>query len=202
MSPQRIILVFVLLHYFSPIDFQVGGALSITSIAKARRTQSMRPLTYRRSGNNLNTQSGSESSGSSITELRTAADSQPIASTSARKEIDSTSFKEVDLHPLVEKAKRTSFINSVDLNEASLSTHSNGNINPGRDGVFSRVRNAMLRYGAAVAIGSVVGVGGFEVKEKLFPVHNNTNITQVNNIQKYQDSNTTPDPDGIINPMD
>lgn len=211
---QRIILVFVLLHFFAPNDFQVGGALSIASITKTRRTQSMRPI-IPRSGNirNRNTQSGSESSSSSINELQSAgADSQPIASSSSTgKEIDSTSFKEVELQPFVEKTKRTSFINSVNLNEASVSTQSNGNINPARDGVFARVRSAMLRYGSAVAIGSVVGVGGSEVKKKLFPNNNNNmNITQVNNtqevnnnIKRYQDSviNTTTDSDGISNPI-
>lgn len=207
MLPQ---LAFVLLCFFSANDFHVEGTLSATSITRTHRIQSRGPLTSYRSGSNLktHTRSGSESSGSSLTEQQTAADSQPIASTSTGKKIDSTDFNEVDLQPLVEKQKRTSFINSVNLNEASVSTHSiNGNINPAIHGVYARVRSAMLRYGSAVAIGSAVGVGGLEVNKKFFPdYNNNNNITQVNdtqviNIEKNQKSvnNVTPDSDGIIN---
>lgn len=114
----------------------------------------------------------------------------------------------MDLQPFVEKTKRTSSINSVSLNEASTSTHSDGHINPARDGVFARVRSAMLRYGSAVAIGSTVGVAGYEVNRKLFPDNNNitqvnNNITQVNNTEKYQNSakSSSLDSDEISNPL-
>lgn len=217
MSLKRFILVFVLLCSFSAIDFQVEGALSM---AKTRRTQSMRLLTSHKTENNIktHTQSGSESAGSSLTELR-APNSHPIASTSTGKKFDSTTFEEVDLTPLVEQARRTGFINSINLNEASSSTHSNGNINPARDGVFARIRSAMLRHGTAGVIGSAIGVGGFEIKKKLFP--GEFNDTHVNNTQvdssKYKklfistdnikknsisvNNDTTPDYDGIINPL-
>lgn len=68
MSLKRIILVFVLLCFFSEIDFQVEGTLS--SIAKTRRTQSMRPLTSHKTEGTLKThsRSGSETSSASLTE--------------------------------------------------------------------------------------------------------------------------------------
>lgn len=153
MSLQRIILVLVLLYCcFSAIDFQVGGTLTGTSMAKTRRTQSMRPLTsHTHKPENIGlgktqTQSGSSISSSAstapLTEIK-AADSQPIPSTSSLsgRQIDGTSFKEVDLRPLSERTRHTSSINSVDLIDPSISTHSDGHINPARDGVFARVRS-------------------------------------------------------------
>lgn len=68
-------------------------------------------------------QSGSSissfASTSPLTEIK-AADLQPIPSTSSLsgRQIDSTSFKQVDLRPLSERTRHTSFIESVDLNGA------------------------------------------------------------------------------------
>lgn len=50
----------------------------------------------------------------------------------------------------------------IDLHEASLPT--NGEyLNPARDGVFSRVRSIILRFGAAAVIGGTVGAGGSSI---------------------------------------
>lgn len=56
----------------------------------------------------------------------------------------------------------------ISLNEAMVSTHSDGHINPSRDGVFARVRNIFHQNGIPLAIGSVVGLGGFEIGKKKF----------------------------------
>lgn len=161
----------------------------------------------------IRTQSGSispissPSSKSSLTELKVV-DSQPIPSTSTGIKIDSTRFTEVDLQSIPEKTRRTSSssINSISLHEASITTNSDGNINPNRNGVYARVRNSLLRYGAAGVIGSAAGVVGFEVNKQLSPDNNNNNNTQINNITKYpvsvNSTNTTLDSDGIINPME
>lgn len=196
MSLQRIIFVFVLLCFFDVNDFHVEGTLS--SAAKTHRIQSKRLLTSRKAGNNLQAQhaqsdaSLSASSTSSLTELK-AADSQPIASTSNGVQIDSMSFKEVDLQApsMVDGIKHIRFIHSIDLSDASRVTQNiDGNINPARDGVFARVRKAMLRYGSAAAIGSAIGVTGVELKKKLL-------LDNANNVE----NTTTIDSIEITNPL-
>lgn len=202
MSLRHFILIFVFCTFVFTNNVQVKGMLSASSITKARRTQSMRPLTFHRTENKLNTrtQSGSLSSisssasTSSLSEHK-ATDSHPIPSTSSRKQIDGTSFKEVDLHPLVEKTKQVSFISSVNLNEASVSTHSDGQINPTREGVHARVRSALLRYGSAIAIGTAISAAGVVIDQRF--IHNNNTETSL------FPANTTPqqsaDEDGVIN---
>lgn len=202
MSLQRIILVLVLLYCcFSVIDFQVGGTLTGSSMLKTRRTQSMRPLTshtHKTENTGLGkTQTQSRSSISSsastapLTEIK-AADSEPIPSTSSLSgiQIDSTSLKEVDHRQLSERTRHTSLIESIDLNDPSISTHSDGSINPSRDGVFARVRNTILRYGSAGVIGAAVGVGGFELKKHFFADNNNNN-SQENDIGQQQKSSNS-----------
>lgn len=184
------------------MNFQAEG---VFSMAKARRTQSMRPLTSHKIEKNIKTNAeidsvSSISSSASLAEMK-AADFQPIASTSTGLRSDSTSFKEVELQPLAEKSKRTGSVISINLEDASASTHSDGNIDPVRDGVYARIQKAMLRYGAAAGLGSVVGIGGWE--EKLFSDDNN--CTQVNNTGKHENPvNSTDlyeDSDEIINPL-
>lgn len=62
----------------------------------------------------------------------------------------------------------------------------------------------MLRYGSAVAIGSAVGVGGFEVNKHYFADNNNNNNnSQVNNIGQQQKTanSSTQDAEEITNPL-
>lgn len=201
---QRKTLVLVFLYFFSVHEFQVEGTLS--SMAKTRRTQSMRPLaSHKTNGNNLEThsQSGSQSSFSSAstaTELHApAVGSQPIASTSIGKQFASTSFKEVDLRPLTDNLQHTRQLSSISLHDASIATHSDGgNIDPTRHGVFARVRSTMQRYGSAVVIGAAVGVGGIEAYNHFFPGNNKT---QVNNTQVISVNNKAKDLDEIYNPL-
>lgn len=197
MSLQRLILTFVFCASIVTINHQVEGMLT----AKIRRTQSLRPRTIQRAENllNVNTQSGSLSSISSFASTSTlselqAAESQPIASASSRKQIDSARFKNVDLHPLAEKTKHVSFINSVNLDEASASTYSDGHIDPSRDGVFARVRNTLLRYGSAAALGTAIGAGGVVIDQHFF--HNNniseTFTTKTTSERSVDDEITNP----------
>lgn len=64
------------------------------------------------------------------------------------------------------------------------------------------------------AVGSAIGAGGVEIQNRLFPNNNNNNVIQMNNTQvdninnnnhteKYNNvvSNTTMNPDGIVNPI-
>lgn len=213
-----IIIISVLLCFFAVNknnEFRVEGTLTSTMAKNARRSQSMRLLTTttqsRKTGNMIetkdtHTQSGSPSSSSSssttsLTELQ-ATDSQPIR-------IDSgTSFKDVDLKPsssIADRTRHTSLLHSVDLHEASMPTQSiDGRVNPARDGVFARVRNAILRYGTAAAIGSAIGVtvvSGAELKKQLFPDSNNNKNDNITENSINTTTTTTIDSKEINNPM-
>lgn len=177
MSPQRIVLLFV----FFIIILKVEASFSTSNFVKTRRTQSMRPLVSHKTKSNPNTQAQSSShsssaSDTSLTEIKST-DPQPIPSTSSVKRISSMDLKEVDLRPLSEQTKHVNFINSVNLNEASAQTHSEGGqINPTRDGVFSRVRSAFLRFGTAAVAGTAIGAGSTVIDQRF--IHN-VNGTQV-----------------------
>lgn len=164
MASQQLILIFVCCTIFLNTNFQVNGMFS----AGIRRTQSMRPI-QTGSKLNTNTRSGSLSSfssASSLPELKIG-ESEPVATTSSRRQIDGTSLKEVDLHPLVKKTKPVRFnLNEASINEASASTHSGANINPSRDGVQARVRSALLQFSAAVGIGTAIGAAGVVIDQR------------------------------------
>lgn len=86
---------------------------------------------------------------------------------------------ESERQPMIERTENVRFMESVDLGEASQATHTNGNINPTRDGVFARVRSAVLRYGAAAAVGSAIGVGIAEIAEHVNHVNEKKIIVEV-----------------------
>lgn len=97
------------------------------------------------------------------------------------------SFSEVDLEPLVDKTRRVTIDTSINVPEASFATYSDGNINPARDGVFARIRNAMLRHGLSVAIGGAIGAGGIEISR----IFQNNNQTLENPVFNKTQENTT-----------
>lgn len=200
MVRQHLILIFMFCIFFFTTKLQVEG---IFSSVKTRRTQSMRPLTYHKTENKLNTRSGSLSSISSASSLseQKVVDPHPIASTSYQKELESKRLKEVDLHPLVDETKKVSFNNPIELNEASVSTHSDGRINPARDGVFARVRNTFLSFGSAVAIGSAIGALGAVADQRF--IHNNISETSMYtaNATLLNATFEQHDFDEIINPL-
>lgn len=200
---QYIIFVIILLYFFTVNDSRVEGILG--SVGKTSRTQSMRQLTSRRTG-----QSGSSSSSSSTTSLKTsdvtaaaaAADLQPmIASTSTGRRIDSMSLREVNIQPMMERTRHNSLHYSLDLHDASRATHSiDGNINPARDGVFARVRDAMLHYASVAGVGVIVGASGVELKHKLYP-DNCTNDAR-ENINNNNTENTENTENTTLEPID
>lgn len=182
MMLQHVNLVFVYSYLFI-VNFQADGTLSPSTLAKTRRTQSMRPLsTVHRTENILRTQSDTLSaiSSSSLDLSMTGSeiiDSRPIASSSSSaRQIDTTVLKEVELAPLIEKTKRVNFINTPNLHEASVATYSDGNINPARDGVLSRVKK-ILQYGSLALAGSAIGAGGVKFAQSLNENKNKKNQT-------------------------
>lgn len=86
-------------------------------------------------------------------------ESEAIQSTSTGKRAGKSEFKEVELRPMINSPKHVSFMKAVDFSDASTSTHTHGNINPARDGARARMRNAVLRFGAAAVVGTAVGAG-------------------------------------------
>lgn len=189
MASQCVILIFICCTFLLNNNFPVNGMFS----AGIRRTQSIRPI---QTGNklNTNTRSGSLSSFSSVSSLPEIklAESEPIASTSSRRQIDGTSLREADLHPLVKKAKPVRFnLNEASVNEASSSTHSGVNINPSRDGVQARVRSALLQFSAAVGIGTAIGAAGVVIDQRF--IHETSTSSANTTLEK-----TVKDDDIII----
>lgn len=170
MSVQRAILVSFCLYLFYNIDFQVDGTISAFSMVKARRSQSMKPSTSYKTEIESRHRSDSISSSDSVAEIKTT-NPQPIPSTSAGSRFSETSIHEVDLQPLVENGKKVGLAraNLPDLHEAAVGTHV-ADINPARDGLYSRVRSAFLQFSSAVVVGSAIGAGGVAIGEHL--MHN------------------------------
>lgn len=145
MYPQRFVLLFV----FFIGNSEVEARFSTSTLAKAQRSQSMRPIIPKTTSVlNVRALSGSISD-TSLTEIEPG-DPQPIPSTSFQRRLSVNSLKEVELEPLVAQAKHVKFSNPVNLNEASVQTQSvGGQINPIQHGVFARVRNAFLQFGGS-----------------------------------------------------
>lgn len=195
MSPQRVVFLFNLLCFFFTIIFKAEATLPTATIVKVRRTQSMRPLTSHKSANDIHTLDrssfhSSSASDVSITELKHD-DPQPFPSTSTLKRGDTIRPQKADHSPLIEQPKHVSFVEVSGTQDASVSTHRNGDINPARDGVYARARNALLRFGTAAVVGVVIG--GVVVEEKLLlnisvPLTNSTKASAL----------ISDDSDGII----
>lgn len=176
MLSQTFFCIFTLLC-LNKFILEVNGTLP-SALASIRRNQPIRlPESYKINGvQRTHSRSGSVSSFSpsqskhSMREHHTI-ESEVEPSTSTGKRGDVRDFKEVELEPIIESSKHVSFIKSVDLSDASTATHSHGNINPIRDGVFARVRSAVLRFGAAVVVGTAVGAGGAVIDRQF--IHTN-----------------------------
>ena len=96
-------------------QIEAPSSSRMVAVAKIRRTQSMRELSHKSEVENPNMQFASPSSSSS---------------THMDKTLGKESFIEVDLQPLIEKTKWVSIATSVNSNEAPVSTHSDGYIDP------------------------------------------------------------------------
>lgn len=145
---------------------EATAVVSTSAISRGRsRSLSTAPLG---SKPNAHTQPVSISSSSSAASLTTLEDGRtgPFASTSL----------DIQREPLVEKAKSVRFNPMIDLSEATASTDiDHRNLNPARDGVFSRIRKIMFRNAAPVAVGAAVGgaAGGY-VAANGFELFNST----------------------------
>lgn len=129
------------------------------AISSARtRSQSMKTL-RRNYENNPSPPRTSSSSIDSSSQLD--AKIEPKASTS--KQTCEGCLREVDLQPIAEEKAIRRLRTEVNLNEAMVSTHSDGRINPSRDGVYARIRNIFHQHGVPLAFGNAVGLGGFEI---------------------------------------
>lgn len=96
-----------------------------------------------------------------------ASSSSTIHEAESRPSASASNFREIDLQEhqhLVVKPKRVSFAAAVDLTDASVATHrGREQLDPTRDGVFARVHRILFQNVAPVAVGAVVGIGGYEV---------------------------------------
>lgn len=205
MSRQNIFNVFT---FFSLIvlNSEVKAAFSTASVARVGRIQPIRLFASGKPVNtpNVHTRSGSVSSVSSFSTLASetsftqpkpiqtepilsrasdfnGVELQPISEGELRPISESgyRPMSESELQPMIERARHVSFMETVDLHDASAATHSNGNINPARDGVFARVRSATLRFGIAAVVGTSIGAGGAVIARNYFhkTIETTSNVT-------------------------
>lgn len=188
-------------------NIQVECVFSST-MAKARRTQSMKPFATH-TVETIETAPDIQKSGSississsdSFVHVHKESDTQPIEPSTSAVRSDSPSFQEVDLRPLVEESKRVSFINNpVNLEDPSAVTHRQGRINPTRDGVFARARSGMMQRvsGTIVgtAVGTALGIAGVEISKNIL---HSQGVNNTETSVPISMNNTTIDSDGIVN---
>lgn len=110
---------------------------------------------------------------------------------------------------MVEESKHIRFGSSANLIDPMAMTQAE-NLDPARDGVFARMRNAVVRYGPSAAIGSALGAGALAAKQLLSQNNNttqlismNTNATQLisTNTNATQNLSNQTDYDAIENPF-
>lgn len=181
--------VFISVIIVQIVMTQVESTFPSSAAAKVRRTQSMKASSYN-SELRPKTRPVSPSTSSTSSTASRIAETEPMASTSAL-------LQEIDIKPIVEESKRVRFGSATSLVDPMAVTHSE-NLDPARDGVFARMRNAMVRYGSAAAIGSALGAGVLAAKQLLS--QNNTMQSVVVNTTTQNLSNQT-DYDGIDNPF-
>lgn len=146
--------------------------------AKARRTQSMKThVSTNEIERDRRPGSPSASSSSSASSVK-ASETEPLTS-------QSTKIKEVEL---VEN-KHVNFNNLVTMTEADAArAMDTTRIDPMRDGVYARVRNALLQHGTSLVLGA--GVGGLITEQRM----KNNNRTESSMLH----INTTVDADSIL----
>lgn len=178
--------------------FHTEAQMVSSALAKARRTQSMKPLSYEIRSN---VQPTGSSSATLTLERQHNQKTQPLASTSA--DATASIMKEEANH--FEKPMKTSGIqkvgsfSSINLEEALRATNSEI-LDPARDGVYARVRNAIRNQISNVAIGtasgSAIGAAGFQLSHIFTQLIQNTTTTA-----KPTTTTTVSkiDPDGITN---
>lgn len=126
--------------FFLYLIFHVEAQMISSTLAKARRTQSMRPLSYE---SRTNVQPTGSSSATLSLERTHNQKTQSMPSTSA----DATASIMKETNHLEEPMKTSGIqkvgsLSSINLEEAVRMTNSEI-IDPARDGVYARVRNAI-----------------------------------------------------------
>lgn len=161
----------------------VKSGFSTSSIARVGRIEPVRLFASNKPANNPSVHTRSESISSVSTFSSTASETQPKPIQNEPIQSSSSSFNgveprtipeseprpiseselqrtfESERQPMIDRAKHVRFMETVDLHDASVGTHSDGHINPAQHGVYARVRSAVLRFGGAVAVGTAVGAG-------------------------------------------
>lgn len=201
---------------------QVGSQIfSSSAAAKARRAQSMRPLTQMTEfSSSLQSAASSSSLATALAQQNMDVKTKPKAASSSpaiAEVLPSTSkdqsktigpcasecLQEVDLRPLIED-RRSSL--HASFQAALQGTHSGGNLNPARHGVFARVRNALLQHSVSTAIGIGIGVGvsqleqSFQNESTHFDVNATTSVSNTTNdsiILSNSTHKTSEEKDGI-----
>lgn len=115
------------------------------------------------------------------------------AETEVRPKSSTSQFRDVDIdirerEPLLENARRVNFAPNADLSSVSIPTnHGAENLNPARDGVFSRIHRIL--FPAAVAVGVAAGAAAVEI----------VNSTHINEkVVKKILNNRTADHNGLL----
>lgn len=174
---------------------QVESTLT-SSVAKGRRTQSMRIPPYNSELRPKTPPASPSGSSSSTASRNIESESKPIAGTSSSFQLET---EHQHLEPLIEKESKhvrvISSARSIDPMAGTQSEH----LDPTRDGVFARMRNRMLRYGSSAVIGYAIGAGGLTAAKQLL-FQNSNNITQPVNTTQNR-SNQTSYNDIISNPF-
>lgn len=156
-SPMCIHSVYILIFAMQIGINQVGSTLPSVKI---RRTHSMRVQRTR--------PSSSSSSASSTASHMAESESKPLASTST--------FHEINIEPIIEERSRQVRFGSTTSLIDPMAVTQGEHLDPMRDGAFARIKSAMIRYGAAVGIGTAIGAGGFAVRQ----IFQNNNHAQEN----------------------
>lgn len=196
---------------------EIQSMFTSTSAVSRGRSQSMRTLSNRNGfTTNLKARSSSPlaseaSASSKITLHPMDVDVKPVSSTATMdaSKIVEKSLKASESDRLLEdtniqpepiitaEAQRVRNVD-FDLREVSLPTDVE-HFNPMRDGVYARVRRILLRHGAAIVsggvIGGAIGVGGSAIVDHFV----NNNITTTTPLQMITSEQTQADSDEITN---
>lgn len=178
----KIVIFFLIVFNSSIIEIHSVN----TPIAKGRF--SFREMFHRNQPYDSNMQPLTE--GSSLSSSRTSLASEktvnpfvnekvePKSSTSFAEQ-DQISMKEIKLHE-IEDLQQVRNVLDLNLRDSTAATNSE-RINPARDGVFARLRNAVFRYGVPGGVGSALTIGGLEAQKWLNNRTLNETLTRATN---------------------
>lgn len=178
--------------------FHTEAQMISSTLSKARRTQSMKPLSYE---SRSNVQPSGSSTATLSLERQHNQKTQPMTSTSA--DATASIMKEEPMKTI--GIQKVGSFPSINLEEAMRATNSEI-IDPARDGVYARVRNAIRNQISNAAIGtatgSAIGAGGIQLSHIFTQLIQNATTTAkptTTTAKATITAVTKRDPDGIIN---